>query len=281
MCRRGRTCLSALAFFLFCSAAARAGGRPLEIAVSVAPLAQLVATVGGADVRITVLSPDGSVLESWAPTPREALALVRADLYVSVGHPLLAFESRFLALIADEVGALDQISMAGGGRGRPRESDPHLWMDIDLLATTAERVAEWLMARRPERSDEVQLGLRAYLSELQRVDATLRELLSPGGGRPVVLQHPAWTRLLERYGVESLSIETEGKEPAPAGLVRLVERTRDLGVETVFTQIGVSDRGARLIAGEIGAELVALDPAALEWIETLHSAGEAFARASR
>jgi zinc transport system substrate-binding protein len=264
---------------------APAGPPPVRVAVSVGPLVEVVERIGGPEVRVTLLTPPATPPESWTPTPREALALTRAELYVSVGHPLLIAETQHLEAIARGVAGLARLSMA---QARPEATgstsgrlDPHVWMDIDAMAALAERVATRLMASRPEGRSAIEDRLASYLAELARVDQGLAALLAPPHRRPAVFQHPAWRRLLDRYGVESVAIEVEGKEASPAQLARLIEDAGHLGVRTVFTQVGISDRGARLLAAEIGAELVALDPTSSRWLETLRNAGERFAAAVR
>jgi zinc transport system substrate-binding protein len=260
---------------------ATAGATPaprITAVASIAPLGQLVERLGGAAVEVSVLLPPGAAPENWSPTPSQAVALTRADLYVAVGHPMLAGET-YLEPVARQAEALDRVTMAALG-GEPLGADPHLWMDLDLMAATATEIAARLAERLPRQRAEIARRHDALRRDIDRADATLRRLLA-GSTRPVVLQHPAWERLLSRYGVESLVIEAEGKEPAPLALAQIVRRAGELGVDTVFTQSGVSDRGARLVAGEIGARLVELDPLAADWLGNLEGAAEALALAAR
>ncbi len=252
--------------------------QPLEVAVSIGPLAELAERIGGDLVRVTVLTPPATPPESWSPTPREAIALTRADLYFSVGHPLLTAESTHLEAVAREVGGLERIRLTGSV-AEDAASDPHLWMDIDRLEVAADQLAAWLAGRRPEDRAEVKARLASYEGALARTDRLLSELLTPPQKRPAVFQHPAWERLLARYGVETVTIEVEGKEASPVRLAGLVERVRGLEVRVVFSQVGVSDRGARLLAAEIDAEVVALDPTARGWLESLEITGSRVARA--
>ncbi len=283
MSRRFAAAWLALGCWLIVVAPGRAADeRPLEVAASIGPLAELAERVGGELVRVGVLTPPATPPESWAPTPREALALARADLYLSVGHRLLSSEATHLEAVARGSERLERIAMTVVADPASLEDpDPHLWMDLDVLVATAERFGAWLVGRRQDQRLAVAARLEAYLETLGGVDALLAERLAVEQRRPAIFQHPAWERLLDRYGVESETIEAEGKEASPARLVALVEASRDRGVRSIFSQIGVSDRGARLLAREIGAEVVPLDPTSRQWLETISDAGSRIAEAIR
>lgn len=269
--------LRLLALVWLAAARSHAHEGRLEVVVSVGPLAQLVERLGETEVRVTALLPPGAAPEAWSPMPREALALARAELYVAVGHPALVIESRYLEPLARQSRHLHRVSLT---RARvDAGSDPHLWMDLDLMAETAGEIAAWLGEQLPGSRSRISGRLDRLRRDIDRIDARMKWRLA-SGRRPVVVQHPAWERLLERYGVESMVIEEDGKEPAPLALTKLIERARELGVSAVFTQSGVSDRGARLVASEIGARLVELDPLATDWLENLERAVEAFALAA-
>ncbi|HEX6202849.1 MAG TPA: hypothetical protein VF100_07595, partial [Thermoanaerobaculia bacterium] len=68
---------------------------------------------------------------------------------------------------------------------------------------------------------------------------------------------------------EQVAIEREGKEPGPRELAARIAAARAEGFATVFTQRGFAERPARVIAGEIGARVVPLDPLARDWDDNL------------
>ncbi len=283
MSRRSASARFALGLWLVtCVPVHAADDSRLEVAASIGPLAELAERVGGELVRVSVLTPPATPPESWAPTPREALALARADLYLSVGHRLLSSEATHLESVARGSEGLDRLALSDVADGMVKEtSDPHLWMEIDALSSTAERFADWLMEERPQERDGVTRRLDSYREDLAGVDALLAERLAVEQRRPAFFQHPAWERLLDRYRIASETIEAEGKEASPVRLAALVESARDQGVRSIFSQVGVSDRGARLLAREIGAEVVALDPTSRRWLETLAATGSRIAEAIR
>ena len=66
-----------------------------------------------------------------------------------------------------------------------------------------------------------------------------------------------------------MCIEDEGKEPSPQQLQQLIEQCRAQGVKTIFIQKEFNVQNAQVIAQEIGAQLVQIDPLNYDWEEEM------------
>ncbi len=83
-----RACIAVAALGLAaCSEAPRGAGPPLVV-VTIHPVADLVARVGGAAIRVETLLPPRASVHTWAATPRQIRSLSRAAGFVTVGGGL-------------------------------------------------------------------------------------------------------------------------------------------------------------------------------------------------
>ena len=57
------------------------------------------------------------------------------------------------------------------------------------------------------------------------------------------------------YGLEEISVEYEGKEPTPSSMKELIDRARKDNIRTIFVQKEYDTKNAKVIAGEIGANI--------------------------
>ncbi len=268
---------------LSCAAPAPRGEK-VQVAVSVPPQAYFVDRIAGGRVDVRVLVPPGASPATYEPTPQQMLSLGRSRLYVAVGHPDFPFERRHLAGFREHHESLEVVDMAAGlpvleDDGGHGENDPHVWLSPAAVRVAAENVARALRRADPEGRAVYEANLDAFLAEIDALDAEIASLLSGLKHRAFLVQHPAWGYFARHYDLEQMAIESGGKEPSPAALVELVERARDEGVTAVFVQRGFADRGARVVAGEIGARVVQVDPLAYEWPASLRQAAAAFAEA--
>lgn len=272
-----------------------AGGSaagPLQVVVTVPPQAYLVERIGGERVATEVMMPSGSSEETYSPSPRQMVALSRADLYVLVGHPALLVERRHVlpALAADPGVTVVDMSAAmeleaeaeeeeddppGAHDHAGGEHDPHIWTSPRLMRSAAVTIAQELARRDPAGAAAYRARLASFLSELDTLDREIRRELAGLSRRRFLVTHPAWGHFAADYGLEQVAIEEEGKEPSPARLVALIEAAREEGVTAVFTQEGLPAGAARAVAREIGARVVSLDPLARDWLDNTRKTARA------
>lgn len=282
-----------LTLFLSCTPAAPPSGAatdgPFQVVVTVPPQAYLVERIGGERVAVAVMMPPGSTEETFAPSPRQMVALARADLYVLVGHPAFVVEKRHvLPALARNPGVRVVDMSAGmgvevahadphghhGGAG-----DPHVWTSPRRMRGAAVTVAEALAELDPEGAPAYRARLGSLLAEIDALDAEVRRELAGVERRRFLVTHPAWGHFAADYGLEQVAIEDEGKMPGPRRLVALVEAARAEGVRVVFAQRGFPRAPAEAVAAEIGARVVTLDPLARSWLDETRSTARSIAAA--
>jgi zinc transport system substrate-binding protein len=125
-----------------------------------------------------------------------------------------------------------------------------------------------------EHRPEIAANLKSLLDDIGRLDVEIRERLEPHRGGRFWVFHPAWGYFADDYGLRQVAIEREGKEPTPQELGELIHDARAEGVRTIFVQPQFSEASAEIVAHEIGAQLVTLDPLAADWPASLREAGE-------
>lgn len=260
---------------------ALAGEPPLVVTVSVPPQAYLVERIGGERVEVHVMVPAGASPATFEPSPQESVALGRSDLYVEVGHPDFLFEVRHLENFLKANPRISTVDMTAGQevscpaeQGLELDEDPHVWLSPRRMRSASIAIEATLVGLDPAGAPQYRQNLESLLSDIERLEAEITELMAGLEGRRFMVFHPAWSHLACEYGLLQMAIESDGKEPGPAQLVATIEEARDEGIRVVFVQKGFSDRSAKVIAAELGARVESLDPLARDWLENLrYSAG--------
>lgn len=278
--------------------------RPLRVVVSVPPQAYFVEQLAGPRVEITVLLPPGSTPEIAAPSPRQMVALTRADLVVLVGHPNFTFERRHVLPVLARHPEIATVSMAaslgmetaGPGAGDEEasddaadrhahdhsgEGDPHLWVAPRLVRESVRAIAGTLARIDPDGAPVYRRGLTSFEAAIDGLDAEIHREVDDLTERSFLVYHPAWGRFAEEYDLHQMAIETEGKEPSLRHVIELTEEARRRGIGVIFAQPGYPSRGAAVIAGEIGARVVTVDPLSLDWPGTLRTIARALGAGGR
>lgn len=271
---------------LFCSFLHAEEDKNLShyVIVSVAPHKFFVEKIAEDTIKVGLLVPAAASAHTFEPNPKEIMAASRADIWFQIGesfeakagaafksyHPRMQFIDlrRGLSLISDHV--CQHHHHAGC-------DDLHFWLSPIMGKTQAETIANALMATYPEHKELYQRNLQNFLSELDQVDREIRAITANAQNRTIMVSHPAYAYFCRDYNFQQLSIEFEGRDPTPKQLTKILNDARQAKIHTIFIQMQYSSKGAKLIAQEIGAKIVTLDPYSEEYIKTLLEIAENFA----
>ena len=245
--------------------------RPVVV-VSVLPQAYFVERLAGDLVDIEVMIPPGASPSAYEPTIGQLRAMSGASLYVKVGHPSFPFERAWLDRLLSERGDLTVVDCAGDLK--EANDDPHIWLSLGCVRAIAPKIAAALSDLLPERRLDFERNLQDLLVEVDALDTEIHTLLDPYAGRQVLVFHPAWSYFTREYGLEQIAIESEHKEPSPHQLAELIDEARRAGFQVIFVQPQLSRRSAELVASELNAEVVVLDPLARDWLSNMRHVAE-------
>jgi zinc transport system substrate-binding protein len=279
---------------------------PVKAFVSILPQKYFVERIGGDLVDVSVLVLPGANPHMYEPSPRQMTALTRAQVYFAIGVnledvwlPRLADANRAMLVVKTQEG-VEKIPMAehhhddGDGHEAMHAEhedeghehgilDPHIWLDPVRVKTIARNTCAGLVQADPAHKDAFQANLAAFLKELDALNEAIAGKLAPLSAekRTFMVFHPSWGYFARRYGLTQVPIEAGGSEPSPRHLAEIIEHGRELGVSVVFVQPQFSRRSADVIASELDARVVPLDPLAENWKDNLLHAADAFDQALR
>jgi len=256
-----------------------ADGAGMNVFVTILPLSYFAERIGGDSVEVSVLVPPGQSPATYEPTPAQMVRLARARILFTIGVP---FEKSFLGNLAATYKNLEIVDTREGINLLPMEEaghdgdghahgthDPHVWLDPVRAKTIAENIAGALERADPDHAAEYRANLEKLLSDLDEVNAKVSETLAPLKGRTLYTFHPAYGYFADRYGLRQQSVAAGGKEPGPRQLAALIDQARKDGTRVIFVQPQFSESTAKILAREVGAAVVPMDPLAPDYIRNL------------
>ncbi|WP_422771444.1 anchored repeat ABC transporter, substrate-binding protein [Plantactinospora sp. WMMC1484] len=198
---------------------------------------------GGGTVNQRVYDPAGTVIE----VPNKALREVPGDR-----------RYRFLGRPGTQVHQLPQAVLGKHVHG---EIDPHLWQNVRNVIAYVELIRDTLIGVDPQGAAEYRANAAAYVGELERLDAFVRDTIAqiPPSRRHLVTTHDAFGYLGQAYGIEISGFVTPNPatEPSLADRRRLTETIRNLDIPAVFLEPNLAARSATLteVAREEGLRI--------------------------
>jgi zinc transport system substrate-binding protein len=227
-----------------------------------------------------MLLPPGAEPHTWEPKPSDVLHVSGADIFLYIGAGMEPWVDDILEAAGNDyllvveaspglklISADGQRSCHGGGHIHEHTGrfDPHVWLDFGNDLKIVDKIVEAFSAQDPAGRDVYRDNAREYRLRLRQLDRSYRESLRTCERREIVFGgHGAFAYLAGRYGLRQVSLYglSPDSEPTPKQLARVVELARERGVKAVYYELFVSDKLARVMAREVGAEVLILNPAA-------------------
>ena len=254
--------------------------------VSIIPQKFLVDRIGGDWVSTEVMVKPGYSPETYEPTPGQLRGLARARLYFRICVPfedvlLPAVTSASPVRVVDCDRKIQYRPLEGATARNETRPDPHIWTDPINARYLAKQIQEVLAAEDPQHAVY-------YVDNFQRLDRDLQDLHEYITGQirlrnsPYLLvSHAAWGYYCDRYGLQQLALEEDGKPRGPRALAELVRTVKARDITTFFTQREHRSPADAAFAREISATVVEVDPLAEDYIGNLKEVTRLFVEAAR
>jgi ABC-type Zn uptake system ZnuABC Zn-binding protein ZnuA len=238
---------------------------PPSVAATTSIVGDVVAQVGGERISLSVLMPLGTDPHAFEPTPRDLVALARAEVVFASGAGLE--ETLAPILTSPEVQA-KVVDLSAEVPFRTLEDeegiDPHVWLDPTNVILWTRRIERALSAVDPAGAEEYAARAEAYRSALHDLDLWIQDQVAaiPADRRRLVADHRALGYFAARYGfVEAGAIVPSFStlaEPSARDLAQLADQLRALGVPAVFVTPTFSPALAAQLAADTGVRIVIL-----------------------
>ena len=138
----------------------------------------------------------------------------------------------------------------------------------EMTAKLAENAYEAIRKAYPD-SVKYETNYRLLQQELKALDERTAARIAASDVEYFIIYHPALTYYAADYGLEQLAVEHDGKEPSARHLARLIEEARRKKVRRVFYQAQYPASTVKVIAEDIGARSVKIDPLREDVIENI------------
>lgn len=249
----------------------------IKVATTIAPLGEFVRAVGGEKVEVTVVVPPGAEPHTFEPTPSLMMDVARTDLYVMNGAGIEFWMDKLLQankmmVVVDSSRGIDLVQESEG------EIDPHVWISLRNAAMQVNNVCSGLIAVDPVNRDYYIKNRDDYLQKLQSLDEELNQTFASKDKRIFIVHHPAWTYFAQDYDLRQVPLMENEKEPGPKYLGEVIDLARQNNITTIFVEPEYNPKTAEVIAMEMNARIVALDPLAGNYLDNMRNASREIAQ---
>ncbi|ARJ40952.1 metal ABC transporter substrate-binding protein [Pantoea alhagi] len=235
--------------------------KTVTTVASFSVLADIVQQVGGEHVTVTSLVGRNGDPHAFQPSPRDSLALNKADVVFVSGLGLEGWMDRLVTASGYRgkvITASEGIHTRSMEEEGQKVTDPHAWNSAKNGAVYARNVMEALIAADPQDKAYFEQRGNAYIQKLEKLDAWAKETFAtvPASKRKVLTSHDAFGYFAAEYGVHFLSpvgFSTEA-EASASEVGRLIQQIKQEKIKTYFIENQTDPRLVKQIAAASGAQ---------------------------
>ena len=272
-------------FVLFGGGNTEQSSKPI-VMVSILPHAYFVDQIAGELVDTTVLVGEGQNPHSYEPSPSQMAQLAKASIWILSG-------SDFEHALIDKVSSLyPNLTIVDGTEGMVlrtledhdhEEEEPvhdlnidrHTWLGWEQSKVLVQNIHSALTTHLGLPEAEVGPRAEQFLAQIDKEFISLKTELEGLSGSTVFVYHPSFGYFLDSFGLHQEAVETGGKEPTAKDLALLIERAQEEQAKVIFVQKQFPAGSAEKVAQVVGAQVVALDPLAYDWLGNIRLMGNA------
>lgn len=241
--------------------------RPLVIA-TVAPITDLVSQIGGSEVIVGGVVPEGVDSHTFEPSPRDAARISQSRLLVMNGLNLelpikrlaAARNIRVVELAEEAIKKTDWIFDQDfpEGKGDP---NPHLWTNPLYAIRFCDQILEELIGLVPSSEAAFRNNNRRLTQKIRALDQAIRTATAtvPEDRRRLLTYHDSFPYFAREYGwtVAGAIQPSDFSEPSPREIAELIEQIKTERVPAIFGSEVFPSTVLEQIARETGAKYVA------------------------
>jgi len=224
--------------------------KPISIAVSVFPIANIVEQIAGTAGKVETVIPPFANPHHFTPRPSTAVKLQKTAVFFGVTPEFDGWIGKYLSEKTKVVFLKTS--------DQPNE---HIWLYPEGGRQIARKAEKLLSGLYPEKSGVFQSNLQAFLKSVDETDKQIEKELAPLKGARFIQYHPAWNKFAARYGLKILATISNGhgKELSARELMDLIRKARAEHVQVVVMGLHKESRAVETLIREIHGRELRLD----------------------
>lgn len=250
----------------------------INVVTTFYPIYEFAKAIGGEDANVINLLPAGVEPHDWTPRSQDIVNTSKAQLFFYNGAGLEGWVPQFLkGLNRDtkvkayevsqgipliEAGEDEEHQHEGDGHKHEHHVDPHTWVSPKSALIMVENMKNSYIEADPAHQDAYTSRYAALKQKLEELDGEFKAKLDEMPRKEIVVSHEAFGYLARDYGLTQHAIMglSPDAEPRARDLLQLSNLVKEKGIHFIFFEELVSDRLAKTLASETGAEVLVLNP---------------------
>jgi len=229
------------------------------------PVYFFASEIGGEHANVLNITPAGAEPHDYELSARDIANIERSSILILNGDDIESWASSIKENISSKTivveaayGLTNKILNEGG------ESvlDPHVWLSPELAEKMTDAILEGFTKADPENAQVYIANANILKLDLSMLDKEFENGLSQCKKNNIITSHAAFGYLAASYGLSQIAIAglSPDAEPSIQQLREMVDFAKNNDVKYIFFESLASAKLSEVLAGEVGAKTLVLNP---------------------
>lgn len=248
----------------------------IEVSVGTAPEKFIVDQIGGSKIKVNCIVPQGKNVHDFSVTPETVRNVAKSQVFFHTG---LLFEQKITEILLNGKVRIVNLSRyitripevhPHHNKSEHPSGDVHTWFSYINLKSMAYETEKVLSELDGANAAFYQRNCIEFCRKIDEARETAEKKLQKYAGRTFLTYHAAFGYFALEFDLKQLSFEFNGRELTPGNLVALTRYVSEYKIKRIFIQSTVSENVRRAIRNAVKAQLVVVDPANYNILQTLN-----------
>lgn len=237
-----------------------ARAEKFKVVTTFTVIADMAKNVAGDAAEVSSITRAGAEIHEYQPTPGDIKRAQGAQLILSNGMNLELWFQRFYQHLkgVPEVVVTNGITPMGISEGPYNgKPNPHAWMSPDNALIYVDNIRNALVKYDPANAAIYKRNAEAYKQQITAAIAPIRQELDaiPQENRWIVTSEGAFSYLARDFGLRELYLWpiNADQQGTPQQVRKVIDKVKQNKIPAIFSESTVSDKPARQVARETGA----------------------------
>jgi len=232
----------------------------INIATSIYPLADIIKNISPDNYNIFCTIPPNANPHIFEPTPKIAVQLKKADIFIGIERDFDGWIEKFLSKKCNKVYLLN------------KKLNPHIWLSPAIMIEKIKFLNKILCKLDKQQCNIITVKSENYLKKLINEHSKLQKRIEKIKFKNIIQYHPAWNYFAKDFGLNIVGTisKEHGANISLKHYLRLINIAKRKNVKIIVVGLKGHNNTVKNFAKSISGKVVTLELFGNEKINYLH-----------
>ncbi len=232
----------------------------LDVYTSFSAVTALTMPIVSDETNITQLTEPNVEAHDFEPSGRDVASIADSELFIYNGLDIEHYIEDLTNSIDSETIFVDTSFNIPYVLEEDNSVDPHIWLSFEHVKVQVENIANSLISVDSENTDKYNENLAKFVSDIEILEKQYDEFLNTKKGQTVVVSHPAYNYLFDKYDIKQIPIQQNHEvEPTISELKFVIDYINNNNVKYIIAPSSEVTKPMQTVLDETDAEVIVVN----------------------